>query len=77
VADSAQKKPDIGVRRKPDIDVMENVFGGVHISTEDEVRDRAPEPEIRPRPWLAGLTLSTVHVTLARDEEPDSKKREP
>jgi hypothetical protein len=65
-------------RKKPDIDVMENVFGGVHISTEDEVRDSAPEAEIRPRPWLAGLTLSAVQVTLApEDEEPDSKKREP
>ena len=64
-------------RKKPDIDVMENVFGGVHISTEDEVRDRVPEPEIRPRPWLAGLTLSAVQVTLAVDEEPDRKKHEP
>ncbi|MGH9310694.1 MAG: hypothetical protein ACRD1U_15065 [Vicinamibacterales bacterium] len=65
------------VRKKPDIDVMENVFGGVHISTEDEVRDPAPAPEIRARPWLAGLTLSAVQVTLAADEESESKKREP
>lgn len=64
-------------RKKPDIDVMENVFGGVHISTEDEVRDHAPEPDIRPRPWLAGLTLSAVQVTLEPDEEPDPEKRQP
>ena len=56
--------------RKPYIDVMENVFGGVRISTDDEVRGRTREPEIRPRPWLAGLTVSAVDVRLLAEEEP-------
>lgn len=60
---------DDAARKKPDIDVLENVFGGVHISTEDEERSPAPEPDIRARPWLAGLTMSAVQVTLTEDDQ--------
>jgi hypothetical protein len=58
-------------QRKPYIDVMENVFGGVHISVDEEVRSRAAEPDLRPRPWLTGLTMSAVQVSLAPDSEED------
>lgn len=51
------------------IDVMENVFGGVHISTDDEVRAHVVEPDLRARPWLAGLTVSEVHVSLSADDD--------
>ena len=33
---------------KPYIDVMENVFGGVHISTDGEPKSREREPDLRP-----------------------------
>ena len=63
-------------RRKPYIDVMENVFAGVRISTEDEVRGRMPESDIRARPWLAGLTVSAADdVRLLMDEEPKKSSR--
>ena len=48
---------------------MENVFGGVHISTDDEVRAHVVEPDLRARPWLAGLTVSEVHVSLSADDD--------
>ena len=53
--------------RKPYIDVMENVFGGVRITTEKEPRARALEPDLRPRPWLTGVTFSAVQVKPAKD----------
>jgi hypothetical protein len=56
--------------KKPYIDVMENVFGGVRISTDDEVRGRTREAYIGARPWLAGLTVSAVDVRLLSEEEP-------
>jgi hypothetical protein len=55
-------------RRKPDIDVMENVFGGVRIVPEDEPRLPAGI-HLRGRPWLTGVTMSAVQVRLA--DEPD------
>jgi hypothetical protein len=68
----------LGVRplgqRKPYIDVMENVFGGVRVSTEDDRRVRVFEPDFRVRPWLAGLTVSEVEVgRLGDDEDPDDR----
>jgi hypothetical protein len=63
---------DIG-RQKPYIDVMENVFAGVTISTEDETRGRASDPDIRARPWLSGLTVAAVR--LVGDEEPKKPVR--
>ena len=57
-------------RRKPYIDVIENVFGGVRITTEKEPRGRDEnEPDLRPRPWLTGVTMSKVQVKLTRDED--------
>ena len=65
---------DNGGRRKPYIDVMENVFGGVRISTDDDRRGRAMEPDIRARPWLAGLTMRSVDVRLLSDDESDRER---
>jgi hypothetical protein len=56
---------------KPFIDVMENVFGGVRIMPEDEPRSRAAGVAIRSRPWLAGVSMSEVHVRLAGDDDED------
>ncbi len=52
---------------KPFIDVIENVFGGVHISTDDETGGSVNEPDLRARPWLAGISLAAVHVRLTRE----------
>jgi hypothetical protein len=56
-------------KRKPIIDVMENVFGGVHITTEKEPRARSKEPDLRGRPWLTGVEMSEVQVTLEKKED--------
>jgi hypothetical protein len=68
---------DVGANhwRKPDIDVMENVFGGVRIMPEDEPRSRAAGVDLRGRPWLAGVSLSEVHVRLAGDDEDEDDDR--
>jgi hypothetical protein len=58
-------------RRKPFIDVMENVFGGVRIMPEDEPISRASGRDPRARPWLTGVTMSAVQVRLA--DEPDDE----
>ena len=58
-------------RNKTYIDVMENVFGGVRISTDKDPRSRDPEPDLRGRPWLTGVSMSKVNVTLADDDEPE------
>ena len=50
---------------------MENVFGGVRISTDKDPRSRDPEPELRGRPWLTGVSMSKVNVRLADDDEPE------
>ena len=60
-------------RRKPYIDVMENVFGGVRISPDDEPRAQAFGVNLRRRPWLTGVTLSSVQVRLATDEDTDEQ----
>ena len=57
-------------RSKPYIDVMENVFGGVQITTDSEPGAREPEAELRGRPWLTGVSMSDVHVKLTDDDEP-------
>jgi hypothetical protein len=56
-------------RPKTYIDVMENVFGGVRISTDKDPRSRDPEPDLRGRPWLTGVSMSEVNVTLADDDD--------
>jgi hypothetical protein len=61
--------------KKPYIDVMENVFGGVRISTEDEVPGGTPDSDFCARPWLAGLTVSSADVRLLADEEPKKPSR--
>jgi hypothetical protein len=59
--------------RKTYIDVMENVFGGVRISPEDEPCSGVSRNDLRGRPWLTGVTMSSVHVTLADDDDPDDE----
>jgi len=60
-------------RRKPYIDVMENVFGGVRISPDNEPRAHAFQPDLRRRPWLTGVTMSAMHVRVAEADEDDRK----
>ena len=63
-----------GDDRKTYIDMVENVFAGVRISPEDEPRSRVVSRDIRGRPWLTGVTMSSVHVTLSNEEDPDDEK---
>jgi hypothetical protein len=56
-------------RRKPYIDVMENVFGGVHLSPDDEPRSHVFRADLRSRPWLTGVTMSSVQVRLADEDD--------
>jgi hypothetical protein len=58
-------------RNKAFIDVIENVFGGVHISTDKDPRSSDTKPDLRGRPWLTGVSMSEVNVTLADDDEPE------
>jgi len=58
-------------QKKTYIDVMENVFGGVRISTEKEPRSRDTEAHLRGRPWLTGVSMSRVKVRLAEDDDPE------
>jgi len=60
--------------RKTYIDMVENVFAGVRISPEDEPASPLVSEHIRGRPWLTGVTMSSVHVTLAHEEDPDDPK---
>jgi hypothetical protein len=61
-------------QRKPDIDVMENVFGGVRISPDDEPRSPESRADLRGRPWLTGVTMSEVHVRLADENDKDPEE---
>ena len=63
-------------RSKPYIDVMENVFGGVRISPDDEPRSPESRTDLRGRPWLTGVTMSEVQVRLA-DEDEDEDEENP
>jgi len=56
-------------RTKPYIDVMENVFGGVRISPDDEPQSPESRTDLRGRPWLTGVSMSAVHVRLADEDE--------
>ena len=49
--------------------MMENVFGGVRITTEEEPPASNTEPDLRGRPWLTGVTMSAVQVSLDKDED--------
>jgi hypothetical protein len=59
--------------RKTYIDIVEKVFGGVRISPEDEPPSRAVQKDIRGRPWLTGVTMSSVHVMLADEEDAEDE----
>jgi hypothetical protein len=61
-------------RIKPDIDVMENVFGGVRISTDGDPRSLQTEPDLRGRPWLTGVSMSEVQVSFSDDDDSPEKK---
>ena len=64
--------------RRTFIDVMENVFGGVQISPDDEPRSHVSRKDLRGRPWLTGVTMSSVHVTLEGDaDQEDDEDHEP
>jgi hypothetical protein len=60
--------------RKSFIDVMENVFAGVHISTDDETPRGVADSDLRARPWLSGLTMTAVRVRLSREDEDPPEK---
>jgi hypothetical protein len=62
--------------RKSDIDVMENVFGGVRISPDDEPRSQGFPTDPQRRPWLTGVTVSSVRVEPADDADKDDQDRE-
>jgi hypothetical protein len=62
--------------RKTYMDVMENVFGGVVISPDDEPSSHGFRKDLRGRPWLTGVTMSSVHVTLADDDDEDEEDPE-
>jgi hypothetical protein len=62
--------------RKTYIDVVENVFGGVRISPDDEPRSEVSRKDVRRRPWLTGVTMSEVHVTVADEEDEDHEDRD-
>ena len=62
--------------RKTYIDVVENVFGGVRISPDDEPRSDVSRKDLRRRPWLTGVTMSEVHVTVADEEDEDHEDRD-
>ena len=63
-----------GVRRKPYIDVMENVFGGVRISPDGEPQARDEEFDMRRRPWLTGVSMSKMHLSFAREDDDVSQR---
>ena len=63
--------------RKTYSDMVENVFGGILISPDDEPPSHGFRKDLRGRPWLTGVTMSSVHVTLADDDEDDDEDREP
>ena len=56
---------------------MENVFGGVRISPDNEPRSSAYREDLRGRPWLTGVTMSATRVRLAdeRDDREDEDDR--
>ena len=54
---------------------MENVFGGVRLSPDDEPSTPDSGTDLRGRPWLTGVTMSAVHVRLA--DEKDEKDEDP
>jgi hypothetical protein len=60
-------------RSKPYIDVMENVFGGVQISTESEPETREPESDLKGRPWLTGVSMTEVQVRRTDEEDEPGK----
>jgi len=65
---------DNGDDKKAYIDVMEKVFGGVRISPDDEPRPDVSRSDLRSRPWLTGVTMSSVQVTLAEENEKDDEE---
>jgi hypothetical protein len=58
------------LREKHESDVMEHVFLGVRTSRE---RREARVISLDGRPWLAGVTLSAVQISVL-DEEPDERE---
>jgi len=56
-------------KRKPYIDVMENVFGGVQITTDKEPRARTTTPDLRGRPLIGDVNLSSVQVKTEEEDK--------
>jgi hypothetical protein len=48
---------------------MENVFGGVQVTTDEETHGSSADHDPRVRPWLAGISMAAVQVRLAREDE--------
>jgi len=53
-----------------DLDVMENVFRGVQLLSEQPATSSSDVVSLDVRAWLAGTAISAVQVTVM-DEEPD------
>jgi len=62
--------------RKPYIDVMENVFGGVRIMLEDEPGSPRAGADLRGRPLLTDVTMSAVHVRRLADRPDEDDERD-
>lgn len=79
----AHAVPDVHVRvhvgnldqKKHDGDVLEHVLRGVRAVIADEQRrDRPVSVDLRARPWLGGVVVGAVRVSVA-DDEPDEGGR--
>jgi hypothetical protein len=56
-------------RDRHGVDVMENVFRGVQVLT-DRTQSLFDDPmDAEVRAWLAGTTISTVHVRVLEPED--------
>jgi hypothetical protein len=54
-----------------DVDVMENVFRGVQLLSDDPATSSSDIVTLDVRAWLAGHAISAVHVTVLPDDDED------
>jgi hypothetical protein len=52
---------------------MENVFGGLRITTEQDPPHRA-DLDLRPRPWLSNVKMSAVQVSITPEDDDKPEK---
>jgi hypothetical protein len=55
------------------VDLIEHVLGGVQVTTEREPRSRAASLDIASRPWLGGISRSSVEVSVGDEDLRDSE----